>query len=484
MKNKKNTASAKPALNQEENIGFSLSSILRNLKKYFLPWLILAVLVAGFSIGKNLIFSADAEALTATISFNYNGIEEGLDPNGCEFDTDVVKNDQVVSDALSALGLSDDLRETVQNSIHIDGIVSSAAIEKITQYSSIYSSSTSSWIETMHDTAYHPTQYRVSFNYSKTGLSGEQAAELINKILENYQNYFFETYGYSESVSNSVLAVNSDDYDYLIVLDMYNSTLKSLESYINRMAAADTSQFRSDLTGYSFADLADAIGLIRSVDIDTLTSYVLNNGVISNKEMMVSYYTYRIDDMTRSKANAEERMNAIQDSIDMYQKDAVLIYNNTEFSSASVTSTSGTYDALISQKIEFQSRVSYYDEMLQNYKDRLAAINQTKSSVTDAEKKYVDERIQVLEQKIVELTDNVKATADDYYENEKFTNAYSIITPASYSFTQYFKSVIDESMRLIIILELTLLTVYLFISIVACSSIWQNFKKKRLAKSK
>ena len=239
MKKKNPTIQAEGAAASSRAEGFSLSSVLHNLKKYFLPWLIVSVLAAVSVTGLNIIFSSDVEALDSTISFNYTGIEEGLDPNGCEFDTNAIKSDQVVTEALTEMSLSADLKETVQNSIFIDGIVADSAIEKIIQYDSVYNASGTNgttWMESMRDTSYHPTQYRVSFNYSNTGLSGDDAAALLNKILEKYQIYFFQTYGYSESISQSLLSVSDDDYDYLIALDMYSSSLSSLENYIDLIA--------------------------------------------------------------------------------------------------------------------------------------------------------------------------------------------------------------------------------------------------------
>ncbi|MBQ8514968.1 MAG: hypothetical protein IJ496_06175 [Ruminococcus sp.] len=482
MKKKNPTIQAEGAAASSRAEGFSLSSVLHNLKKYFLPWLIVSVLAAVSVTGLNIIFSSDVEALDSTISFNYTGIEEGLDPNGCEFDTNAIKSDQVVTEALTEMSLSADLKETVQNSIFIDGIVADSAIEKIIQYDSVYNASGTNgttWMESMRDTSYHPTQYRVSFNYSNTGLSGDDAAALLNKILEKYQIYFFQTYGYSESISQSLLSVSDDDYDYLIALDMYSSSLSSLENYIDRIAQDDTSQFRSEVTGYSFTDLADALQLIRSVDIDTLTSYILNNGVISDKDLMVSYYEYRIDNLSRSKKNISERLTSVQESIESYQKDTIMVYESNTTTS-SVTETSETYDNLIAQKIQLQSRVSGYEQQITDFEERLAAINKAKGNASEENREYVAERISALEEKIAKLTEDVKNTASDYYENVKFTNAFSVITPASFSLIQYVLSAVSESMRMIIIAELSLLTIYLFISIIVC---FPRFQKKKAEKA-
>ncbi len=456
--------------------GLKMSSVLFNLKKLFFPWLITAVLSAGIIVGSNVFISPDIDALSATIAYNYNGIENGLDPNGCKLNTDAVKTDSIISNALEAEGLSADIMKTVQDGIFVDGIVSSSAVTKITEYNSIYNSGSGSWTEKMKDTSYHPTQYRVSFNYNETGLTGDQAASLLNRILENYNLYFIETYGYSEAISESVLSVDFDGYDYLIALDMYSTKLGSLADYVNTLVNDDPGQFRCAETGYSFSDISDAISLIRSVDIDTLISYILNNGVISDKNMILSYYDYRIDNLNRLKTSTSERLASIEESIKSYQKDSVIIYDSNGAGNSSVTQTSDKYDKMIQQKLYYQELISSYNVSITDYKDRIESIKKLSGSATKTHQAYVDERIASITDKVGELTDSLKLTADDYFENEKFTYAFSVLSPAEYSFIQFVKSVINESMRLIVIAELGLLTLYLFISIAAC--IYEPLKRK------
>ncbi len=465
MKKKNNTTSS-PKTISSAAADFRLSSVLHHMKKFFLPWLIIAALAAALIVSLNIFLSPEVASVSATVSFNYSGIEEGLAPNRCEFDVDTIKSDKLVTESLQSLGLSTDLTEEVQHSLFFDGIVSSSIVNKAIQYNSIYNGKSSSrWVEDIRDTSYHPTQYKVTFNYSKTGLDGKTAAGLLNRILENYQKYFLEIYGYSEAVSESLLSIDDMGYDYLITLDMYSSSLTSLENYVDRMAADDTVQFRSSATGHSFSDLADALALIRSVDIDTLTAYILNNGIISNKDMMVSYYTYHMENLERGKKNVVERLTSIKKSIDIYQKDTIMIYDSADDNTASVTETSETYDDLINRKIQLQASVADYDRQIAYYKERLEVIDETKGNAAQAENDYVAQRIAALKTKITKLTEDIKTTADEYYETVKFTNAYSIITPAAHSAMGYLMSVVNESMRLIIIIELVLITIYLFLGV-------------------
>ncbi len=465
---KKNNITTKKKSSCMRTDRFCFTSLVHNLKKLFLPWIIISVLNMVGIVSVNMFFSDKVDSVTASISFYYNGIENGLDPNGCEFEKNSIKNDDIVSQALSEMGLSEELTETVQNGIFIDSVVSTSAINNIINYDSIYNSSNNEWTESLKDSAYHPTVYRVSFNYNKTSLNGDNAASLLNLILKKYQMYFFETYGYNESVGKSVLSVDFDGYDYLIALDMYNSKLNSLANYIDSLSANDKAQFRSNETGYSFSDLTNSINLIRSVDVDTLTSYILNNGVISDKDMILSYYNFRLDNLKRQKQNMTERLNSTEKSIKDYQKDSVVIYDGSAENAATITETSEIYDNLIQSKIQMQRDISNYDKLISDYTNRIKAINSASSSSSNAKKEYVESQIDSLTKKTEILIENVKLTANDYFTTVKFPNAVSINSQARYSISHYFKSAINESIRLIVITELIWVTLYLFISIAFC----------------
>lgn len=448
--------------------GFCLRTLSHNLKTLFLPWLITAVVVLSLIVGFNAVFSNEVNSVSAAISLYYDGIEEGLGPNGCEFDKMSIKDEKIVSQALEEMNLSQDLLESVCNGIIIKSMVSTSAISNITNYNSIYDSDSKKWTESMEETSYHPTVFDVSFNYSGTSLSGGQAADLLNLILEKYNYYFFELYGYNSSVGDAVLAVDFDRYDYLIALDMYSSRLSSVENYLDTLAKNEKAKFRSDVTGYSFSDLKDSVSLIRSVDVDSLCSYILKNGVISDKKMILSYYDFRLDNLKLQKQNVTDRLNSTVKSINEYQKDSIVIYDGSAENSTTVTNASELYDNLIQDKIQLQSSISYYDSQISDYNERVNSINKSSGTASEANKKYVESQLDSLIKKTENIINNISATANDYYESEKFENAVSITMPASNSISAYIKTVISESMRLIIISELFIVSLYLFISITAC----------------
>ena len=71
---------------EKDSVIISLSGIFRKLKKYFLVWLVTAVVSTVLIITSSAVFSSDQhKAMTALVSFTFDGIEEGLDPVGNKF---------------------------------------------------------------------------------------------------------------------------------------------------------------------------------------------------------------------------------------------------------------------------------------------------------------------------------------------------------------------------------------------------------------
>lgn len=447
---------------------FCLRALVHNFKVLFLPWIILSVLAFTLILGSNVLFSSEVNAVTANISLYYDGIEEGLGPNGCEFDKQSIKDEKIVAKVLEEMNYSSDLLESVCNGIIIKSKVSTSAIKNVSNYNSIYSSATQEWTESMKDTSYYPTSFEVSFNYSNTPLNGSEASELLNLILEKYNAYFFKLYGYNTSVGDAVQEVDFDNYDYLMALDMFSSRLKSLENYLDEMSKNEKNMFRSQATGYTFSDLKDSVNLIYSVDVDSLSSFILKNGIISNKKMILSYYDYRIADLKRMKQNSTECLNSVVNSIKTYQKDSVVIYNGFTDSPATMTDTSELYDSLIQDKIKLQSDISNYDSQITDYNKRLSAIKASTGESSESNKKYVESQIEALKNKTNTILTNIEDTANDYYMNEKFENSVSITKPADSSLIGYIKTAVNESMRIIIITELFIILLYLSVSIFAC----------------
>lgn len=467
----------------------SFSGIFKMLKKYFLIWIVTAVVAGVLVFTCSAITSDDQhKSLTALISFSYDGIEEGLDPEGNTFDVNTIKNPTVIESALTELGLSVKSLEKIRQNIFIDGIIPSDAIDKITTYKSVYenasgSSSALSAAQAMLDTSYYPTQFKVTFNYSSTGFDEGEAVDVFNTMLECYRDYFISTYGSNEVLGSAVKSIDYTEYDYAETVDIFDSTLTTLKSYVDNLASEDTTRFRSNSTGYTFSDLSESISTIQIIDLDILSSYITVNNVTKDKDSLITYYQYRIDSLTREKTVAEEKLASIVESIDSYQKDTIMVFGNgTETTDTEYSQYSEEYDTLINQKISTQTEVSTATQRINYYNQRITSLK-SKAAGLDAYVEKVEKDLASLNDKVDQLIDDINTTAEEYYENVPFANAYNILVPASGSGAASFvKRTISSAIVPLVVIEALLVLVYICAAFVF-AIINESKKKKALAEA-
>ncbi|MFT2621812.1 hypothetical protein ACMWQU_25420, partial [Escherichia coli] len=86
-------------------------------------------------------------------------------------DVNSVKSPVVIEAALSKLGRPLGELESIRQNITFEGIIPSDVIDRMSAYKSIYESGSGSALsaaESMLETSYYPTQYKVIFDYSST----------------------------------------------------------------------------------------------------------------------------------------------------------------------------------------------------------------------------------------------------------------------------------------------------------------------------
>ena len=132
------------AQEEEDTITIPVMDIFRQMKKYFLPWVLIAVIAAGAVFGGAMLLSnSKAPPLTAMVGFTYDGIEKGLDPNGNEFDANTLKSPSIIESTLTDLGMDTKNTDAIRSAITISGVVPDDTIDELTAYKSIFESTNS-----------------------------------------------------------------------------------------------------------------------------------------------------------------------------------------------------------------------------------------------------------------------------------------------------------------------------------------------------
>lgn len=439
MANKTNDRNLNITINNpkenEEEVVISLFTIISKIRKYFATWLVSAIVIGALAVGYAVLTTHIKKApLEALVSFSYSGIEKGKDPNGRKFDINTIKNPAVIEKALDSLGMDLTELENIRSGIYEKGMIPHDAIDRITTYKSVYENANSGNLaaaQEMLDTTYFPTQFIISFDYNNTEFSTTEAVDVFNEILEQYQNWFYEEYGYNESVGAAVKAIDYADYDYAEALDVLDNSLSTLRKYVKTLANEDNTRFRSAVTGFTFDDLSQAISTLRGVDVDQIYSIISINNVTKDKDQALATYEYRIKALERQQTQYEEQLASVMDSIEQYEKDQVMIINNSDVDiDQTITQASEQYDRMFRSKLSLTDDLSETKQRIKYYTERMEAL-QKRTSSSEADVAKVEEMLVALNEKTNELIESVSLTADDYYKNVTFKNAYNVLVPAS-----------------------------------------------------
>jgi large-conductance mechanosensitive channel len=260
------------------------------------------------------------------------------------------------------------------------------------------------------------------------------------------------------------MALDTDDYDYAQQVDMYRLSLRQVRSYVDSLVKEDNSAFRSSITGYSFSDLSEYAKNVSSVDLDKISSYISVNNVTKNKDATLAYYDYRIENLTRDKDEYAERLAALNASIAAYQKDTITIYGENTKNESTVHSDQ--YDSLFRSKTSIEASLAQTAQDIKFYESRREALKSNKTSST-ANVKSVEADLTELRKKVDKLIELTELTANDYYENVQFANAYTVLAYATKSIPAGISQALSESIKKIIIYEILIFAIYLAVAVIA-----------------
>ena len=452
---------------EEKELVVSISTVLKKLRKYLLIWIVIAVVFCAASFGyAALTTSTNKAALTALIGFSYSGIEKGLDPNGRDYDVNIIKSPAYIEAALTELGMDVNKLENIREGITFHGIIPKNAVQRLTVFSDVLNSNGGvSAAEKVLETTYFPTQFKVTFNYNSTGLSDSDAVEVFNTLLENYKNSFYETYGYNSSLGNAVTVIDYNDYDYAETIDVFDNSLDTLSKYVKQLSSEDKTRFRSSITGYTFGDLYEAIDTIKTINLDKLSSYISVNNITKDKDEALAYCEYRIKELSRRKSQYEEEIKFYNESIAKYEKNQTIILGTSNEGNVQSTVSSEQYDAMFEDMNNTAVSLAQVKQNINYYKERQEALKSNKIGSTDKIEK-VETDISKLNDKVNNLINLVSETSEDYYKNVTFRNAYNVLAPATYSSSDRVSHIVENAKSTLFILEALGIVIYFAVAFI------------------
>ena len=399
--------------------------------KRWLPGFVLAfLLVFAF----HALFLSERATCSALVHFNYTGVESGFDPSGHMFDPTEIKNAEVVRRAAEAAGLdaTAEAVERIRAALDVQADVSGEVFDTVTENTSIFGENKLSEVTDIRESAYFPANYTVKLRYANAGLPAQDAQRFLSEFLTAYETFFYDKYGYHVAFENSLNDNDYQTYDYIDAVDVLGNHLTTLRAYLTHVEGQDTTRFVSAETGYSFPDLIDTLDTIRSENVQWVTSYIVSNNMTKDRQYLIDYYQYKIEDAQRALTQLDSRLYTLNQQIESYVKTNAVFPimgdsggdSNEVSGEYEFTQPSQMYNDLINQKVACQTSISETREQIAMLTRRMERLQSGESS---GSAEIVEQQLTTIDQKAAQLLSDIQRTSDDFYRSEWLENAFQIL---------------------------------------------------------
>lgn len=428
-------------LKQDKDIEKGMEIDLREIIEFILKGkkLIVLFVIAGILLSSmGYIFTRPAKgSVSMIISFNFDGIEKGLDPYGKNFDISKIKSPAVLKEVVGNLELSkykiteDDIRTNMSLTPVIPG--------DITQKIKSLEEAKQQGIQDVQEFTYYPNRYLITLGIPKSfKISNETARSILDEVFKQYQEYFFYSYSDRSVLSNALGPISYEGYDYPEISDVISNQINIIQNYLMaKNKEMEASNFRSKKTGLAFVDIIDSIDVLRKVDLQRIDSIIGSYNLTKDKDKLIKLYEYRIQQSQLESEKKTDESKIYEDMLNKYQKDkSVLLVSGLGDQSNTLESdqTSKYYDEMMDKSavagVSAKNALhdaAYYQTQIEKLKSDTVEISQKEA----AEKQVLD-LLPDINKKLLNWITLTNDTVQEYYESQLYNSAITKLSPAEY----------------------------------------------------
>lgn len=424
-------------MNSSSGFEISLRDILEIFIKGKLIIVIFIIIGILLSSGGYFILAPNKASVNMMISFNFDGIEKGLDPYGNNFDISKMKSPNVLSNVVESLELSkydisaDDLRVNLELTPIIPGDVT----EKIKSLEEAKKLN----IQDIQDYTYYPNRYTITLYIPKSfPISETKAREVLDELFKQYQEYFFYSYSDRSVLANALGPIDYNEYDYPEMSEVINNQITIIQNYLRtKNKEIGASDFRSKKTGFAFADIIDSIAVLEKVDVQRIDSIIASYNLTKNKDTLIKLYEHRIQKGELASQKKSDEAKIYSDVVNKYQKDknVLLVPGLDQQSSVETTEESKYYDELMEKSasagVSAQNSIhdaAYYKAQIEKLSKDTVEITQKQA----AEKQVLD-LLPDIKTKLQNWINVTNDTVQEFYVLQLYSKAITKLSPAEYT---------------------------------------------------
>lgn len=412
--------------------GLTLKKIGNFLAKGWIRMLVYAaVLVAAVAIivlPIKVYYKSEPVAQTS-LEYIYDGVDEGLDPNGGALNTDNIISTTVLDSAVKAAEL--------------DGIITD--ISKLRASMRVEAVPTEEYLRLVQDAAdgntaaqdelREYTMYSTRFNIilsqpKELGLNDNQVMLLMDKVVAAYFENFRDRYTVSDMFSSDIYSMSSNDViEFIDAYDAYKTALDSMNATLSALSGK-AGTFVSTKTSTSFSLLKSELAVL-DLSYGNFNNYILENNVWKN----VSAATKTLSDndvRLESEITAQEAyVNALQELITNIQPTTITsAVGGDVIKTTSYPEEYYKYQDLLSSAIAAKRALESADK---NNEIRLNTITEFTAGGGTVNPENIAKAKEILvgiEAQSATFVNKLNDTISDYYETTVVSNAVRQVQPS------------------------------------------------------
>ncbi len=334
--------------------------------------LILVTVVLAFTASKLYVKKIQTYSAETVIRYKDSCVSEGLSLDGSKFDTNEIVAPKVIA------GANKDLMFNVTD----DGIRANTKIVPIIPSAEQNLKTAKEKLGEEYE--YHPNVFKIQY---KGNGSYYETRDTLDKLIENYFEYYNEKYLYLASVSEIDYNLNSGDFDYLEQAEIMQKNIDNTVEILRGYTAGN--EYRSPSTGLTFNDLINEFEYLSEFKLPLIFSRIYSARLSENKDLLINKYTERKQQSELQNKNCAEKAALAKNEMDAYVNANVDVPNSYNSNKAEGDDNVTIIQDVDNENMRIQAQTTY-DTLIKNYvTDSVAANN----SLIDA--KYCEDIIKM-----------------------------------------------------------------------------------------
>lgn len=387
---------------REEEIDIrKLIKILLQNKKIIIIFFIIGFLS---SVIFSKIYQSKNTIARTNISFLYNGIKDGLNPDGSRFDINQVSSLKVLNktyDKYIILSGSEKKQKTLsefENFINIRPIIPKNISTIIEQK-----------LRNGEDYRYIPKDYIISL---KSNLGKEKDIELLNDLIENIlREYIKETTPISEITKVNLSILKDKNY-------LYDDFVLLMENKINQMKMDINSdpkkiKFLNTSLGYSYQDILRNIEIISNVDLEKFKAQIEILNISSDPVKDRVAIKNKVLELQRERDILKQKSETLNQVIKEYKRGEREVILSGDIRTP-MSETDKNYYSLIKDLVDTSTTIKEKEVLIEKYNLRLNRLE----TPTEQENEYLINFLENLIKKLDDEIDNLIKLNNEYYKIE------------------------------------------------------------------